>query len=92
MRCAGNAGEYVMVTEDAATPFSVIAPIGGIDVDGLRLYKTFSELPIDSNTLSSLFQNATVVALRDWWVPMYLYIRYYCDAVKYSACTGQHNM
>jgi hypothetical protein len=57
-----------MVTEDAPTPFSVIAPIGGVDADGLRLYKTFSELPLDADTLSAIFKNATVVALRDWWV------------------------
>eukprot|EP00884_Botryococcus_braunii_P013711 jgi/Botrbrau1/22340/Bobra.0002s0018.1 len=61
-----SSSEYIMVTEDAPTPFSVIAPISEGGPRQLRLYKLFSELPLDDGTLHRLFRNATVLVRHDW--------------------------
>ncbi|KAK9917016.1 hypothetical protein WJX75_010018 [Coccomyxa subellipsoidea] len=58
-------GEYVMVTEDAQTPFSVIGPQKSLP-DGLRIYKLFSRQSLEGTTLDAIFANLTVLADREW--------------------------
>ena len=62
---ARPAAEYILTSEGAHTPFSVISPLRAFG-DGSRLYKLFSAAPLDDALLRALFRNATRVAERDW--------------------------
>ena len=58
-----SSGEYVMVTEDAKTPFSVIGPQKTLP-NGLRIYKIFSRQPLEGAALDAIFANLTILADR----------------------------
>ncbi|BDA40407.1 Prenylcysteine oxidase [Coccomyxa sp. Obi] len=58
-------GEYVMVSEDAQTPFSVIGPQKDL-LNGLRIYKLFSKQPLANATVTAIFANLTVLSSREW--------------------------
>lgn len=60
-----NAGEYVMVAEDAGVPFSVIAPLSALQNE-TRLYKLFSPAVLTQQEIAALFQDGQVVLSHPW--------------------------
>lgn len=52
-----------MVTEDAQTPFSVIAPQRRLQ-SGLVIYKLFSQAQLQEPVLHCIFGNLTLLAQR----------------------------